>query len=114
MATCCGQVRTRLTRAHLSLLQDGRRKVVVMTPAYPERFRSLLGGTGHWPVLPGDPPGRRAHEAATEWWVAAARTTGRQVAAQNGQVGRSTHTDDLFPAYTPWQNTEMRPLHPNC
>jgi hypothetical protein len=44
--------------AHLSLWQDGRHKVVVMTPAYPERFRSLLGGTGHWPVLPGDPPGR--------------------------------------------------------
>jgi len=60
-------------------------------PASPARKRR--GGTGHWPVRPGYQPGRRAHERSTPGRPVVVRATRRQVAAANGQVGRSTQTN---------------------
>jgi len=56
--------------------------------------RPLLGGTGHRPVAAGDPPAARAcaGNATTTAKVFCAETR-RQVAAENGQVGRSTQPE---------------------
>ena len=53
--------------------------------------RPLPGGTGHRPVAAGDPPaaGLCAENAARSSRISCAETR-RQVAAENGQVGRST------------------------
>ena len=58
---------------------------------------SVPGGTGHRPVLSGDSPDSRAPDARTEWWTTVVRPTRRQVAAENGQVGRSTRTNCIVP-----------------
>jgi hypothetical protein len=52
--------------------------------------RRIPGGTGHRPVLSGDPPDNRAHKAAREFRSLRVRAARRQVAAGNGRVGRST------------------------
>jgi len=60
-------------------------------PSPANGFRPLPGGTGHRPVAAGDPPAARAcaGSAARSSKVFCAETR-RQVAAENGQVGRST------------------------
>src|SRR5215218_9871908 len=50
-----------------------------------------LGGTGHWPVLSGDSPDSRARSSLRDRRTFE-RKTRRPVAAEDGQVGRSTQS----------------------
>jgi len=47
----------------------------------------------NWPVLSGYQPDIRAYDELTEWCKVPERSTRRQIATDNGQVGRSTQSD---------------------
>ena len=53
---------------------------------------------GHWPVLSGCQPDSRTQRVRTQWCAISVRSAGRQVAAQNGQVGRSPWINYIVPA----------------
>jgi hypothetical protein len=57
-----------------------------------------------------DPPDRRALGARTEWWTSVVRPTRRHVAAENGQVGRSTQTQLHFSGYEQQTGSTVLPV----
>jgi hypothetical protein len=63
-----------------------------------KRKVEIPGGTGHRPVLSGYQPDSRTHDALTKRRTVLVRSTRRQVAAEDGQVGRSTQTNCIVPA----------------
>jgi len=55
-----------------------------------------LGGTGHWPVLAGEPARQRRRVRSDGIAEHFKRKVRRQVAAEHGQVGRSTQSTILL------------------